>query len=97
LDRLDVRAPVRGIIVKLNHHAQGAVVAPGSVIFELLPVNDKLIIEARVKPNDITHLKEDQEALMRLTAFNQRMTPSSTAASNMSRPTRSPSTRHRGA
>jgi HlyD family type I secretion membrane fusion protein len=75
LNRLDVRAPVRGVVVKLNHHAQGAVVAPGSVILELLPVNDELIIEARVKPSDITHVKEGQQALVRLTAFNQRMTP----------------------
>lgn len=75
LNRLDVRAPVRGIVVKLNHHAQGAVVAPGSVILELLPVNDELIIEARMKPRDITHVKEGQEALVRLTALNQRMTP----------------------
>ncbi len=75
LNRLDVRAPVRGVVVKLNHHAQGAVVAPGSVILELLPVNDALIIEARVKPSDITHVKEGQEALVRLTAFNQRLTP----------------------
>jgi HlyD family type I secretion membrane fusion protein len=75
LNRLDVRAPVRGIIVKLNHHAQGAVVAPGSVILELLPVNDELIVEVRVKPSDITHVKEGQQALVRLTAFNQRMTP----------------------
>ena len=75
LRRLDVRAPVRGIVVKLNHHATGAVVAPGSVILELLPVNDELIIEARVKPNDITHVKEGQDALIRLTALNQRMTP----------------------
>lgn len=75
LNRLDVRAPVRGIVVKLNHHTNGAVVAPGSVILELLPVNDELIVEARAKPSDITHIKEGQPALVRLTAFNQRMTP----------------------
>ena len=75
LRRLDVRAPVRGIVVKLNHHAPGAVVAAGSVILELLPVNDELIIEARVKPSDITHVQEGQQALVRLTALNQRMTP----------------------
>jgi HlyD family type I secretion membrane fusion protein len=75
LNRLDVRAPVRGVVVKLNHHAPGAVVAPGSVILELLPVNDQLIIEARMKPSDITHVADGQEAPVRLTAFNQRLTP----------------------
>lgn len=75
LHRLDVRAPVRGVVVKLNHHAPGAVVAPGSTLLELLPINDELIVETHVKPNDITHVTEGQEALVRLTAFNQRMTP----------------------
>ncbi len=75
LQRLDVRAPVRGVVVKLNHHAPGAVVAPGSTLLELLPVNDELIVETHVKPSDITHVAEGQEALVRLTAFNQRMTP----------------------
>jgi membrane fusion protein, type I secretion system len=75
LERVDVRAPVRGIVVKLFHHARGAVVAPGSIILELLPVNDELIIESRVNPSDISHVKEGQDALVRLTALNQRITP----------------------
>ena len=73
--RTEVRAPVRGIVVKLNQYTTGGVVAPGGVILELLPVNDELVIEARVNPNEITHVKEGQNALVRLTAFNQRLTP----------------------
>jgi HlyD family type I secretion membrane fusion protein len=73
--RTDVRAPVRGIVVKLNQYTTGGVVAPGGVILELLPINDELVIEARISPNDITHVKEEQSALVRLTALNQRLTP----------------------
>jgi HlyD family type I secretion membrane fusion protein len=73
--RTDVRAPVRGIVVKLNQYTTGGVVAPGGVILELLPINDELVIEARITPNEITHVKEDQNALVRLTALNQRLTP----------------------
>jgi HlyD family type I secretion membrane fusion protein len=73
--RTEVRAPVRGIVVKLNQYTTGGVIAPGGVILELLPVNDELVIEARVNPNEITHVKEGQNALVRLTAFNQRLTP----------------------
>jgi HlyD family secretion protein len=75
VERTEVRAPVRGIVVKLNQYTQGGVVPPGGVILELLPVNDELIIEARVRPNEITHVKEGQRALVRLTALNQRLTP----------------------
>ena len=73
--RTEVRAPVRGIVVKLNQYTTGGVIAPGGVILELLPVNDELVIEARVNPNEITHVKEGQNALVRLTAFNQRLIP----------------------
>jgi HlyD family secretion protein len=66
---------VRGIVVKLNQYTPGGVIAPGGVILELLPVNDELMIEARVNPSDITHVKEGQRALVRLTALNQRLTP----------------------
>ncbi|HWB46305.1 MAG TPA: HlyD family type I secretion periplasmic adaptor subunit [Hyphomicrobiaceae bacterium] len=73
--RTEVRAPVRGIVVKLHQHTRGGVVAPGAVLLELLPVNDELIIEARVNPNEVSHVKEGQDALVRLSSLNQRLTP----------------------
>jgi HlyD family secretion protein len=74
-ERSEVRAPVRGIVVKLNHHTRGGVVAAGAVILELLPANDELIIEARLNPNDVAHVRSGLDALVRLTALNQRLTP----------------------
>jgi multidrug efflux pump subunit AcrA (membrane-fusion protein) len=47
----------------------------GAVILELLPVNDELIIEARLNPSDIWHVKTGQRALVKLSALNQRITP----------------------
>jgi HlyD family secretion protein len=75
VERTDVRAPVRGIVVKLNQFTPGGVIAPGGFILELLPINEELIIEGRVNPGEITHVKEGQRALVRLTALNQRLTP----------------------
>ena len=75
VERTEIRAPVRGIVVKLNRHTPGGVVGPGDVILELLPVDDELVIEARVNPTDITHVKGGQDALVRLSALNQRLTP----------------------
>jgi membrane fusion protein, type I secretion system len=74
-DRTEVQAPVRGIVVKLHRHTPGGVVGPGDLIFELLPVDDELVIETRVNPTDITHVKVGQDALVRLSALNQRLTP----------------------
>jgi HlyD family type I secretion membrane fusion protein len=75
LQRTEVRSPVHGVIVKLHQHTQGGVVAPGAVILEILPVNDALLIEARVAPAEIAHVTSGQDALVRLSALNQRLTP----------------------
>src|SRR5262249_33321076 len=45
------------------------------VILELLPLRDELIIETHINPNEISHVKEGQRALVRLSALNQRLTP----------------------
>lgn len=75
VERTDVRAPVRGIVVKLNFHTFGGVVAPGAVILDLLPVSDELVVKANLRPSDISHVRAGQHALVRLSALNRRITP----------------------
>jgi HlyD family type I secretion membrane fusion protein len=78
LDRANIAAPVRGIVVKLRYHTTGGVIEPGKNIMEILPVGDNLVIEVRVRPQDIDHVKVGQEASIRLTALNRRTTPTLT-------------------
>jgi HlyD family type I secretion membrane fusion protein len=73
--RVEVRSPVRGIVVKKNFNTPGGVVSSGAVILELLPIGEERIIEAHVNPRDISHVSVGQEALVRLSALNQRITP----------------------
>jgi membrane fusion protein, type I secretion system len=61
--------------VKQNFHTPGGVVSPGAVILELLPIGEERIIEAHVNPKDISHVSVGQDALVRLSALNQRITP----------------------
>lgn len=75
LQRIDITAPVDAVIVKLMHHTPGAVVKPGGELMELVPVDDEPIIEARVRPRDIDKVEFGQVARVRLTALNQRLTP----------------------
>src|SRR3984893_16907497 len=75
LDRTRIIAPVSGVVVKLRYHTQGGVVEAGKNIMELLPVNEELIIEARLRPQDIDSVKHGQKARVRLTALQQRITP----------------------
>jgi HlyD family secretion protein len=75
LDRVSITAPVRGIVVKLRYHTTGGVIEPGKNIMEILPLRDNLLIEVRVRPQDIDHVKVGQDAAIRLTALNRRTTP----------------------
>ena len=75
LTRVNIAAPVRGIVVRLRYHTSGGVIEAGKSIMELLPVQEELIIEARVKPQDIDNVKLGQSATVRLTAANRRITP----------------------
>jgi HlyD family secretion protein len=75
LDRIRIMAPVRGVVVKLRYHTQGGVIEAGKNIMEILPLKEELIIEARVRPQDIDSVKHGQHAMVRLTALNQRITP----------------------
>jgi len=68
--RLDVRAPVSGVIVNMVAHTVGGVVAPGSPILDIVPRNDKLMIEAQVRPSDIDGVKASLSADIRFPAFD---------------------------
>lgn len=73
--RIEVRAPVDGAVVKLHFNTSGGVIGPGDVILELLPMNEALLIEARISPREIAHVHTGQSAMVRLSALNQRLTP----------------------
>lgn len=75
MDRIEIRAPVSGIVVRLLHNTKGGVVAAGAVVLELLPVDDELIIQARLNPHEVVHVKQGLAAMVRLSALNQRLTP----------------------
>jgi HlyD family secretion protein len=75
LDRIKITAPVPGVVVKLRYHTPGGVIEPGKPIMEILPLHEELIIEARIQPKDIDHVKKGQDAVIRLTALNKRVTP----------------------
>ena len=68
--RLDVRAPVSGVVVNMVAHTVGGVVAPGAPILDIVPKDDELMIEAQVRPADIDGVKSGLSADVRFPAFN---------------------------
>ncbi len=67
-----VRAHTAGTVVNLRFHSPGGVIGPGNPILDLVPTEDRLIVEARVEPHDADIVQAGLEAQVRLTAFNQR-------------------------
>jgi HlyD family type I secretion membrane fusion protein len=74
-ERQVVKAPLGGEVVNLRVTTPGAVVGPRDPLLELVPENPDLIIEARLKPEDIASVSKGAAADVRLTAFKQRITP----------------------
>lgn len=72
---LDIRAPQTGRIHKLSVHTLGGVVTPGMEIVQIVPYQDRLIIEARIATNDIDQIYLNQNARIQFSAFDSRTTP----------------------
>ena len=70
VDRTTVRAPVAGIVKTVSVTTPGQVVQPGSSLVEIVPVDDTLLIEAQIRPQDIAFLHPGQEAIVKLTAYD---------------------------
>ena len=68
--RTDVRSPVRGTVKRINTNTVGGVVRPGDTIMEIVPLDDTLLIEARVRPADIAFLHPGQKAMVKITAYD---------------------------
>ena len=75
LERIDIRAPVAGRVVGLAVHANGAVIKPAETIMEIVPSDDRLLVEVQVEPQDIDNVALGQDAEVRMLAFKQRTTP----------------------
>ena len=75
LERTVITAPQAGKITGLQFHTLGGVIAPGAQIMDIVPQNDKLIVEARVKPEDIDIVREGLEAKVMLSAYKSRFVP----------------------
>nr|WP_192901489.1 HlyD family efflux transporter periplasmic adaptor subunit [Trabulsiella odontotermitis] len=68
--RLTVRSPVRGIVKNIQVTTIGGVIPPNGEMMEIVPVDDRLLIEARLSPRDIAFIHPDQRALVKITAYD---------------------------
>lgn len=70
VDRTLVRSPVNGIVSKLFIHTVSGVIKPGENIAEIVPLEDNLIAEVKVKPSDVAFLRQGLPAMVKVTAYD---------------------------
>ncbi|EPS7972050.1 HlyD family type I secretion periplasmic adaptor subunit [Morganella morganii] len=70
VNRTLVVSPVRGIVQQVLVNTIGGVIQPGSDLVEIVPLDDTLLVEARIRPQDIAFLHPGQEAIIKLTAYD---------------------------
>ena len=76
VERQIVRSPVDGEVMALRVTALGAVIGPREPILDVVPGQEKLVVEARIRPQDIDHVRKDARAEVRLVnAFDSRTAP----------------------
>lgn len=66
----EIRAPVRGTIQRLFTNTVGGVVQPGREVLEMVPLDDQLLVEAKISPKDIAFLHPGQPAIVKFTAYD---------------------------
>jgi membrane fusion protein, adhesin transport system len=70
VSRTTVQSPVRGVIKQLKVNTIGGVVQPGSDMLEIVPLDDSLLIEAKVRPQDVAFLHPGQNAMVKFSAYD---------------------------
>ncbi|WP_442910755.1 HlyD family type I secretion periplasmic adaptor subunit [Kluyvera sp. CHPC 1.2972] len=70
VNRTLVTSPVRGIVQQLMVNTIGGVIQPGNDLVEIVPLDDTLLIEAKIRPQDIAFLRPGQEAMVKFTAYD---------------------------
>jgi len=75
VERQTVRSPVDGEVMSMRVTAVGEVIGPREAILDVVPEHEKLVVEARIPPQDIDHVHKDSPAEVRLSAFDARTVP----------------------
>lgn len=75
LRKIEIRAPIAGVVHQMTVHTIGGVIAPGEVFAQIVPATATLAVEARVSPHDIDQVAPGHRVFVRMTSLNQRTTP----------------------
>ncbi|MDR0480100.1 MAG: HlyD family efflux transporter periplasmic adaptor subunit [Burkholderiaceae bacterium] len=70
LSRTTITSPVRGIVKDISINTVGGVIPPGGRLMSIVPLDDKLLVEARISPRDIAFIHPGESAIVKVTAYD---------------------------
>lgn len=70
IERTMVRSPIKGVIQKLYMHTIGGVIKPGEDLIEIVPTDDVLWLEVKIKPSDIAFVYPGQKTVVKFSAYD---------------------------
>ena len=70
LSRTVFKSPVRGVVKEIDVMTLGGVIPQNGKLMTIVPLDEKLLVEARISPRDIAFIRPDQEALVKITAYD---------------------------
>lgn len=75
MKRIEIAAPIDGTVMSLATHTVGGVVPPGATLMEIVPQNDKLVVDAQINPLDIDTIHPGDEVSLHVSTVDARILP----------------------
>ena len=69
-DQTEMRAPLRGVVKNVRITTRGGVIRPGEEVMQIVPLEDDLVVEAKVTPSDIAFIKQGASAKVKIDAYD---------------------------
>lgn len=70
ISRLELKSPTHGLVKGLEIHTIGGIIPPGKQLMEIVPLNEELVAEVKISPNDIGHIKTGDHVTVKVTTFD---------------------------
>ncbi len=70
VERTTITAPVRGTVKNVRVNTVGGVIQPGEHILEIVPLEDQLLVEGKIRPSDVAFLRPGLPATVKITAYD---------------------------
>lgn len=70
VERSEIRAPLRGVVKNIQINTVGGVVQAGQDILEIVPLDDKLLVEAYIRPQDVAFMRPGLDAVVKISAYD---------------------------